>query len=568
MKKNNDYNEHENRIYELRRNKVEKLYNNKISLEQLNKLIKKWDFENDYIRTKEDKILKFEEIEKYATIGCKGINTAKGLYYVKKFGNGSYPIFSLMLFDGKNEITVFLDIVVLTRSYLYCSQYDYETKELLIFYDRISKTEYFIDTTGYIYIIGKYVLDIEKGASRCEYTQHLDLSKGKYIITCEYSTFEPSYHYVRDDKPIYEFAYEDREERQRNISKTYSDKDLCLNEKFFEFMQKIKDEKDSYLYFSLGYKPYCTSTRKDAIILKFLCEKYNNYEVIPNIFIDDASLNVRFKLPKENDKKYDMMDIYYICTDYYSVKADNVPGMSYKNYCIHNISIHNYMKAFNLCTNTSDWEKEMYYSCISVMNTIKEQLQLDSIEDVKEKVFNPIYQYMLNTSNKKIYKNNCFEPMYRLLARYNDPKRKYLDTSIKAKEIIPSQFKELEKHRKKLEEEAILSGVFIPKWKNEFELFIMIKNIYKDAIFQYRAKWLGKQSLDIYIPSKKTGIEYQGEQHYMAIDFFGGEEGLKYRKLKDEEKRKKCIENNVKLIYWRYDEMMTSLILEKKLKEI
>ncbi len=94
---------------------------------------------------------------------------------------------------------------------------------------------------------------------------------------------------------------------------------------------------------------------------------------------------------------------------------------------------------------------------------------------------------------------------------------------------------------------------FIPaKWKNEFELYLLVKKYYSDAIYQYRDDWLGLQSLDIYIPSLHVGIEYQGIQHYEAIDFFGGEKSFEDRKLKDDAKRVKCKNNNILLIEWKY----------------
>ena len=76
---------------------------------------------------------------------------------------------------------------------------------------------------------------------------------------------------------------------------------------------------------------------------------------------------------------------------------------------------------------------------------------------------------------------------------------------------------------------------------------------YKDAVFQYRSEWLQKQSLDVYIPSLRIGIEYQGQQHYHAVDFFGGKESYHAQIERDERKRKKCEEYNIGLIYWKYD---------------
>lgn len=88
-------------------------------------------------------------------------------------------------------------------------------------------------------------------------------------------------------------------------------------------------------------------------------------------------------------------------------------------------------------------------------------------------------------------------------------------------------------------------------WVSETELYYKIKDSFpKEIIIPHgRPKWLGKQHLDIYFPKKKIGIEYQGFQHNNAVDFFGGEEGLTYRKELDERKSRLCKDNNCKLIY-------------------
>ena len=43
-------------------------------------------------------------------------------------------------------------------------------------------------------------------------------------------------------------------------------------------------------------------------------------------------------------------------------------------------------------------------------------------------------------------------------------------------------------------------------------------------------------------------IEYDGEQHFRAVDYFGGEEQLKAQQERDERKNKWCKENNIRLI--------------------
>lgn len=71
---------------------------------------------------------------------------------------------------------------------------------------------------------------------------------------------------------------------------------------------------------------------------------------------------------------------------------------------------------------------------------------------------------------------------------------------------------------------------------------------------QYSPYWLQPQRLDIFIEECSLGIEYQGAQHFLPIDFFGGEEGLKLRKILDRRKAEKCFENSVDLIEISYEE--------------
>lgn len=55
--------------------------------------------------------------------------------------------------------------------------------------------------------------------------------------------------------------------------------------------------------------------------------------------------------------------------------------------------------------------------------------------------------------------------------------------------------------------------------------------------------------LDFYIPYKKIGIEVQGEQHFVPVRRFGGEEFFKQQQERDKIKKKLCKQHNVKLFY-------------------
>ena len=119
--------------------------------------------------------------------------------------------------------------------------------------------------------------------------------------------------------------------------------------------------------------------------------------------------------------------------------------------------------------------------------------------------------------------------------------------------------------RTKIRTKLTAEGIIKPKWKHELSLFHAVRAAHPDTLYQYRPEWLGRQSLDLYIPSLKTAIEYQGIQHYLPVGFFGGEEALSQRQELDLQKRKLCAENDVRLIEWSYDTEPTADNVRKML---
>lgn len=65
-----------------------------------------------------------------------------------------------------------------------------------------------------------------------------------------------------------------------------------------------------------------------------------------------------------------------------------------------------------------------------------------------------------------------------------------------------------------------------------------------------RFDWLGRLSLDFYLPEYNVGIECQGVQHFEPIPFFGGDEGFSLRRKRDTVKKELCLRNGVTLIYY------------------
>lgn len=88
-------------------------------------------------------------------------------------------------------------------------------------------------------------------------------------------------------------------------------------------------------------------------------------------------------------------------------------------------------------------------------------------------------------------------------------------------------------------------------WINEVLLLRRVESLFGvNMVFhQARFKWLGRQSIDIFIPSLKLAIEYQGIQHNQVVGFFGGERGLADTKARDKKKRSLLMDNGLSILY-------------------
>lgn len=67
---------------------------------------------------------------------------------------------------------------------------------------------------------------------------------------------------------------------------------------------------------------------------------------------------------------------------------------------------------------------------------------------------------------------------------------------------------------------------------------------------------------DFYLPDKNLIIEFHGEQHYIPIDYFGGEEALRQTQFRDNFKRSLAREHGIRVIEFNYRHR-TSLTSEK-----
>ena len=88
---------------------------------------------------------------------------------------------------------------------------------------------------------------------------------------------------------------------------------------------------------------------------------------------------------------------------------------------------------------------------------------------------------------------------------------------------------------------------------NESHLEKSMKNILLENNIEFeqqkKFEWLGRQTLDFYLPKYNIAIECQGEQHFKVVEHFGGEKEFQKLLRRDKIKKQKCDTNNLKLFY-------------------
>lgn len=153
-----------------------------------------------------------------------------------------------------------------------------------------------------------------------------------------------------------------------------------------------------------------------------------------------------------------------------------------------------------------------------------------------------------NTTDNFIEKSNIVHNNY-----FDYSLLEYVDNKTNVKIICPihGEFLQSPKNHK-------YSGC--PKC-NESKGEKMINKILDDKYIKYikqkkfdKCENIKKLSFDFYLPDYNVCIEYDGEQHYKPITYFGGIKRYEIQKKRDEIKNIYCIENNIKLLRISYKE--------------
>lgn len=118
-------------------------------------------------------------------------------------------------------------------------------------------------------------------------------------------------------------------------------------------------------------------------------------------------------------------------------------------------------------------------------------------------------------------------------------------------------------------------GIYCPccdgtKGEQYISNYLLVNNI--DFIPQYKfedCKYINPLPFDFYLPKYNLCIEYQGQQHYYAVDFFGGEDKFKEQVKRDKIKKDYCNNNNINLLEISYenfnniDDVLNSIFIDK-----
>jgi hypothetical protein len=105
-------------------------------------------------------------------------------------------------------------------------------------------------------------------------------------------------------------------------------------------------------------------------------------------------------------------------------------------------------------------------------------------------------------------------------------------------------------------------------WKGETALAQLVRGVFPDACREYSPQWLGGLRLDVYVPSRQIAFEYQGEQHYAPVEYFGGKKGHRASRERDIRKKEACRKAGVLLIEWKHDERISMDQLITRLRKV
>lgn len=107
-------------------------------------------------------------------------------------------------------------------------------------------------------------------------------------------------------------------------------------------------------------------------------------------------------------------------------------------------------------------------------------------------------------------------------------------------------------------------------WVNEMRLYRAVEALFPndEVIHHYRADWLGRLELDVYVVQADIAFEYQGIQHYEPQDQWGGEDAFERGQERDAEKSRRCATHGTPLVEVKYTEKVSVDLVTDKLRRL
>ncbi|AND86353.1 hypothetical protein GTH52_15225 (plasmid) [Clostridium tyrobutyricum] len=474
----------------------------------------------------------------------------------------SYKQEKIIDYDVYSEIA-FIEDLNNTYKILYIKRHDYLKKDLFVYYK------------NKIHLIDKEVNDykifrVKNDGVRIVYSKDYDDGFCN-IFTFEYGkdTIKigdiPSYNYFvkntgdevrfieRQPNNLYNYysvSFDDIKAKKLidyNVNKLVFDLARRNNDTrkpqatpvYSSFANKISSQDTFKVYFN-------KNSSKNSYIACELSQKADSYRIIESKYPDDDSENCEVVYSRE--KKDDMLLMLYtlgLYSSFYILQKKKLLG-----YSIYGIDIEDIIQS---CNYIHTGQNGTYYEALPpISGDLKYISYVENIRDklmlfYKVKYRNELKNILLNEYKDELFsKEICFA----VSSTYLTDKK----TKQKFKDIY-----------KGVEKDLILNNKIPSKWKSEQDLYKLVLKYFKNAEIHCSPKWLSPQHLDIYIEELNLAFEYQGIQHYQPVSVFGWQKAFTHRLQLDERKRKLCLENDVILIEWQFDEIISKTTLKNKL---
>ncbi len=107
-------------------------------------------------------------------------------------------------------------------------------------------------------------------------------------------------------------------------------------------------------------------------------------------------------------------------------------------------------------------------------------------------------------------------------------------------------------------------------WVSESILAQIVRKLFpqEPVVTHYRPSWLNRLEIDIYIDNLRLGFEYQGQQHFHAVEAWGGIEALNELRERDKLKKSLCRRFGVRLICINYFDPLTEQFVDEKIRSL